>query len=86
MLCKISFLATRGRNHFNSHFPNFLVECTQNSDCNGMNKGICDTGSNECKCNAGFVADGNKCVGMLPFKKDINKICYLNHKCLLKID
>ena len=37
-----------------------------------MNKGICNTGSNECECNAGFVADGNNCVGMLPLKKDIN--------------
>ena len=48
---------------------NFLSECTQNSHCTASNKGVCDTGSNECQCDSGFVPDGNNCVGMLPFEK-----------------
>ena len=66
MLCKISFLATRGRNHFNSHFPNFLVECTQNNDCNEPNKGLCQ--NNTCQCNDDFLQDGDNCVGTLKYK------------------
>ena len=40
-----------------------LSECITDSDCNNQHKGACNTGTNTCQCDSGFILDGSSCDG-----------------------
>ena len=52
-----------------STISNFFPECITASDCPaGGTNYVCN--ANKCDCPSPKVLDGDRCVGMLPFKKE----------------
>ena len=48
---------------------NFVSDCTTHTDCpHGGTNYVCN--ANSCECQIPMVLDGDKCVGMLPHKKE----------------
>ena len=47
-------------NHF--HILLSFSECTQDGDCEETHKNTCNTGTNQCVCNAGFTLNQENCV------------------------